>query len=376
MNGSVKESPLIRLQHLGQSIWLDYIHRGMIRSGELRRLIEEDGVSGMTSNPTICEKAIAGSHDYDDDIARLVRDRLPAVGVYEQLAAEDIRGAADALRPVYDRTDGRDGYVSFEVSPHLARDSAGSVAEARRLWKEVDRPNLFIKIPGTAEGVPAIRQCISEGMNINVTLLFGLHRYMEVTQAYMQGLEDFIAGGGRPERVASVASFFLSRIDVLLDPVLEKLASSGGAEADMARALVGQAAIASAKVAYQLWQEVFGGPRFAQLAKRGARTQRLLWASTGTKNPAYKDTMYIEPLIGPETINTLPMETLAAYRDHGDPAARVTEGLEVAYRTLARLSAVGITLDEATRRLEEEGIEKFNKPFDSLLALLRQKGAA
>jgi transaldolase len=361
MNGSVKESPLIRLQRLGQSIWLDYIHRGMIRSGELRRLIEEDGVSGMTSNPTIFEKAIAGSHDYDDDIARLVRDRLPAVGVYEQLAAEDIRGAADALRSVYDRTDGRDGYVSFEVSPHLARDSAGSVAEARRLWKEVERPNLFIKIPGTAEGVPAIRQCISEGININVTLLFGLHRYLEVTQAYMQGLEDFIAGGGRPERVASVASFFLSRIDVMLDPVLAKMVTGGGAEADMAGELVGQAAIASAKVAYQLWQEVFGGPRFAQLAKRGARTQRLLWASTGTKNPAYKDTMYIEPLIGPETINTVPMETLAAYRDH---------------RTLARLSAVGITLDEATRRLEEEGIEKFNKPFDSLLALLRQKGAA
>jgi transaldolase len=240
----------------------------------------------------------------------------------------------------------------------------------------VGRPNLLIKIPGTAEGLPAIRQCLGDGMNVNVTLLFGLHRYVQVTQAYLEGLEALAAGGGDPARVASVASFFLSRIDTLIDPQLEKIAQAGGAEAGAARALVGQTAVASAKAAYQLYGEVFGGERFARLAARGARTQRLLWASTSTKNPAYPDTKYVEPLIGPDTVNTMPVETVAAYRDHGQPARRLAKGVDEAYRVLARLSAVGLTLDEATRRLEEEGIEKFNKPFDSLMETLRKKGAA
>ena len=369
------KSPLVRLHRLGQSIWLDYIRRGMVRGGELARLVREDAVTGLTSNPTIFEKAIAGSTDYDADIAAMAREGLGAAAVYERLAVQDIREAADVLRPVYNRTRGGDGFVSLEVSPHLARDTAGTVAEARRLWQAVARPNLFIKIPGTAEGLPAIRQCIDEGINVNITLLFGLERYLEVIDAYLAGLEARAARGDPVERVASVASFFLSRIDVLVDPMLEKTAAAGGARADVARALVGQAAIASAKAAYQLYLEAFGGPRFQRLSEKGARVQRLLWASTSTKNPAYSDTKYVEPLIGRQTINTMPPETVAAYRDHGDPARRLTKDVDAAYAALARLGAAGVDLAAVTRRLEEEGIEKFNKPYDSLLETLRKKGA-
>ena len=376
MTNTIAKSPLVRLHRLGQSIWLDYIHRGMVRGGELARLVREDAVTGVTSNPTIFEKAIAGSPDYDADIARMAREGLRTADVYERLAVEDIRQATNVLRPVYNRTHGGDGYVSLEVSPHLARDTAGTVAEARRLWAAVDRPNLFIKIPGTEEGLPAIRQCISEGINVNITLLFGLERYLKVIEAYLAGLEALAAGGGKPDRVASVASFFLSRIDVMADPMLEKVAAEGGVRTDLARGLVGKAAIASAKVAYQLYLEAFGGERFKRLAGQGARVQRLLWASTGTKNPAYSDVMYVEPLIGRDTINTMPPETLAAYRDHGDPARRLTKDVDEAYAALAMLGAAGVDLAAVTRRLEEEGIEKFNKPYDSLLETLRKKGAA
>jgi transaldolase len=376
MTNTAAKSPLVRLHRLGQSIWIDFIHRGTTRGGELARMVREDAVTGLTSNPAIFEKAIAGSRDYDEDIGRLVREGLSAAEVYERLAVEDIREAADVMRPVYNRTRGGDGYVSLEVSPHLARNTEGTITEARRLWNAVDRPNLLIKIPGTAEGLPAIRQCLSEGISVNVTLLFGLGRYLEVVEAYLTGIESLVARGVRPDRVASVASFFLSRIDVMADPVLEKAAAAGGARADVARPLVGQAAVASAKAAYQLYLGAFGGPRFKRLAEHGAQVQRLLWASTSTKNPAYPDVKYVEPLIGRQTINTMPMETVAAYRDHGDPKRLLTKDMDEAYAALARLGAAGVDLADVTRRLEEEGIEKFNKPYDSLLAVLRQKGAA
>jgi transaldolase len=376
MTNAAAKSPLVRLHRLGQSIWIDFIHRGTTRGGELARMVREDAVTGLTSNPAIFEKAIAGSRDYDEDIGRLVREGLSAAEVYERLAVEDIREAADVMRPVYNWTRGGDGYVSLEVSPHLARHTDGTIAEARRLWNAVDRPNLLIKIPGTAEGLPAIRQCLSEGISVNVTLLFGLGRYLEVVEAYLGGIESLVARGVRPDRVASVASFFLSRIDVMVDPVLEQAAAAGGVRADVARPLVGQAAVASAKAAYQLYLGAFGGPRFKRLAEHGAQVQRLLWASTSTKNPAYLDVKYVEPLIGRQTINTLPMETVAAYRDHGDPKRLLTKDMDEAYAALARLGAAGVDLADVTRRLEEEGIEKFNKPYDSLLAVLRQKGAA
>ena len=286
---------------------------------------------------------------------------------------EDVQRAADLFRPLYDRVEGEDGFVSLEVNPHLAHDTQGTEAEARRLWQALARPNVFIKVPATKEGLPAIRQLISEGINVNVTLLFGLPRYREVAEAYIAGLEDRAAQGQPLGRVASVASFFLSRIDVLLDPRLEKLAAAGGPQAQTAKDLIGQVAIASAKVAYTIYQEVFGSERFQKLAAQGARPQRLLWASTSTKNPAYPDVKYVEPLIGADTVNTLPPETLAAYRDHGDPAPRLTEGVDRAAGILTRLPELGLDLDQATQQLEDEGVEKFNQPFDSLMATLEGK---
>jgi transaldolase len=369
----MKDNPLVKVGAVGQSIWLDYISRRMIDSGELQRLIEDDGLKGVTSNPAIFQKAIAGSADYDPAIGSMARGGAGIEAIYQALTVEDVGRAADLFRPLYDRLDGADGFVSLEVNPHLAHDTAGTVAEARRLWQALARPNVLIKVPATREGLPAIRQLISEGINVNVTLLFGLPRYREVAAAYIAGLEDRAAQGQRLERVASVASFFLSRIDVLLDPKLEKLVAAAGSQARTAGDLVGQVAIASAKQAYAIYREIFGGDRFGKLAARGARPQRLLWASTSTKNPAYPDVKYVEPLIGPDTVNTLPPETLEAYRDHGDPAPRLTEGLDRAADVLKRLAELGIDLDQATRQLEDEGVEKFNQPFDSLMATLEAK---
>jgi transaldolase len=369
----MKENPLLKLSALGQSIWLDYIRRQMIDGGELKKLIDADGLRGVTSNPAIFQKAIAGSHDYDAAIRRLAQAGAAIAAIYEGLTVEDVQRAADLFRPLYDREEGRDGFVSLEVNPHLAHDTQGTIAEARRLWQALARPNVLIKVPATKEGLPAIRELIGEGINVNVTLLFGLPRYREVAAAYLGGLEA-LASHGRPlNRVASVASFFLSRIDVLLDPGLEKLAAAGGAKAQAAKDLIGQVAIASAKVAYTIYQEIFGGEGFKGLAKQGARSQRLLWASTSTKNPAYPDVKYVEPLIGPDTVNTLPPETLEAYRDHGNPALRLTEAVDRAAAALARLPEMGIDLDQATQQLEDEGVEKFNQPFDSLLATLEGK---
>jgi transaldolase len=371
-------NPLRRLEQFGQSIWLDYIRRQMITSGELQRLIDDDGVKGITSNPAIFEKAIAGSTDYDEAIRGLVRENQSVLAIYHELTVADIQMAADAFLPLYNQMDGQDGFVSLEVNPHLAQDTEGTIAEARELWQKVNRPNLMIKVPGTKEGLPAITRLIGEGINVNVTLLFGLPRYEEVVAAYLAGLEARLAQGGQLSRVASVASFFLSRIDVLLDPILEKMASLGGDRAEKAQGLVGEVAIACAKMAYAIYQRLYGTERFKILAAQGARTQRLLWASTSTKNPAYPDVKYVEPLIGPDTVNTLPPETLEAYRDHGDPASRLAEGLDRAADILECLPkpSLYIDLNQVSQRLEDEGIDKFNQPYDSLLKTLEAKRQA
>ena len=366
------ENPLRRLEALGQSVWLDAFRRAMLSSGELQRLIEEDGLSGITANPAILEKAIAGSHDYDEAVRALALESRTAREIYEALAVEDLRNAADLFRPIFDSTGGHDGFVSLEVSPGIANDTQATLGEARRLWAALDRPNVMIKVPATGAGVPAIRQLTSEGININVTLLFGLDRYREVAEAYIGGLEDRLARSAPIIGISSVASFFLSRIDTLLDPQLDRLARDKPAGAE----LRGQVALASARAAYRISKDLFGSGRFKTLAAEGARPQRLLWASTGTKDPSASDVKYVEPLIGPETINTLPLATLEAYRDHGRPAPRLVEDRSDPEQVLARLADVGIDLPAATRQLEEEGVEKFVEAFDRLEATLEGRRAA
>lgn len=360
-------NPLLKIQDFGQSIWLDYLRRNIITSGGLERFIEEDGLRGVTSNPAIFEKAIAGSHDYDDDIRTLSLEGKGPFQIYEELTVTDIRGAADIFRPVYDRTGGADGFVSLEVSPFLAYDTRGSIEQARHLWSLVKRPNLMIKIPATKEGVPAIQKCLEEGININITLLFGIPRYREVAEAYLAAMEKRAAEGMSLKSISSVASFFLSRIDVLVDPQLEKIKAEGGGRADIAASLIGETAIASAKTAYKTYRELFESARFRRLAEKGARPQRLLWASTSTKNPVYSDVKYVEALIGPDTINTLPLETINAYRDHGQPDARIENGIDLAERKLQDLGKVGIDIDKVTQELEDEGIKKFKEPFEKLM---------
>jgi transaldolase/glucose-6-phosphate isomerase len=369
-------NPLQVIQSFGQSIWLDFLSRRMLDSGELARLIAEDGVRGVTSNPAIFNEAIGGSRDYDRAIRLLALAGRGAAEIYETLVVEDVRGAADRFRSLHDASQGHHGFVSLEVNPHLAHDTEGTVEEAQRLWAALDRPNVFIKVPATREGLPAIRRLIAEGINVNVTLLFGLPRYREVAEAYVAGLEDRAALGKPLSGVASVASFFLSRIDVLLDPKLRAIAASGQPEAPIAEALTGQVAIASAKLAYQIYRRVFATERFRHLAGRGAAPQRVLWASTSTKDPSYPDVKYVEALIGPDTVNTLPMETLEAYRDHGVPAARLTDGLPRAEGVLRQLAGIGIEIDRETQALEAEGVEKFNKPFDHLMKSLETRRAA
>ncbi len=368
----MKENPLLKLTGLGQSIWLDFISRQLIVSGELQRLIDEDGLRGMTSNPSIFDKAISGSQDYDDDILALAREGKSIQEICEAVTVADVQRAADVFRPLYDHLSGADGFVSLEVNPHLAHDTHGTIAEARRLWGKLNRPNVFIKVPATLEGLPAIRQLTSDGINVNITLLFGLPRYREVASAYLAGLEER-AAKGLPLTVSSVASFFLSRIDVLLDPQLEKIAQAGGPVAKAAAALTGEVAIASAKVAYSIYQQIFRGDRYLALVIKGARPQRLLWASTSTKNPAYPDTKYVEPLIGAMTINTMPVETVNAYRDHGNPAVRLHEGADNAAADLQRLPELGIDLNQVTQQLEDQGVEKFNQPYDNLMCTLEGK---
>ena len=369
----MKENPLKQLGTLGQSIWLDYIRRDLIAGGELRRLIEDDGLRGMTSNPSIFEKAIADSHDYDEDIRVMALDGKGCKAIYEALSQRDVQDAADEFRPVYDQTDGKDGYVSLEVNPHLAHDTDGAIAEARRLWAALNRPNVFIKVPATTEGLLAIQQLISEGINVNVTLLFGLPRYRQVAEAYIAGIEGRLFQKKPVQHVASVASFFVSRIDALVDPLLEKIIAQGGETAQLAKQVHGQVAIASAKVAYQAYEEIFGSDRFKKLTAHDARVQRLLWASTGTKNPGYSDVKYVEALIGAHTVDTAPIDTLDAYRDHGEPDARLEQDTDEAYWVLQQLPALGINIDLVTQQLEDEGVEKFNHPFDELMETLAKR---
>jgi len=360
-------NPLLRLREIGQSVWLDYIQRNLIENGELERMIREDGLAGVTSNPAIFEKAMSSGPEYTAPVRELARRGLPAAALIETLTLEDIGLAADLFRPLYEATQGGDGFVSIEVSPHLARDTGATIAEAQRLWATLGRPNVMIKVPATRAGLPAIRALIAAGVNVNITLLFSVARYREVAAAWLAGLEDRARAGAPLGHVASVASFFLSRIDTLVDKRLDQL---GAGEA---RALRGLAAVASARLAYQAYKSIEAQTRWQALARHGARAQRLLWASTGTKDPAYSDLMYVEPLIGRETVNTLTPETLAAYRDHGDPAARLEDDIGAARALPAALRTLGIDLDEVARQLEEEGIRKFVEPYDKLLATLEQR---
>jgi transaldolase len=368
-------NPSMRLHGFGQSIWLDSLQRGMLDTGELQRLIDEDGLSGVTSNLSSFETAIASSQDYDDAIRALALDGKSEHEIYQALTIEDVQRAADLLYPIYENTGRRDGFVSLEVSPHLAHHPNSTIARARELWGRLDRPNVMIKVPATREGLPAIQQLISEGINVNVILLFGLLRYREVVDAYLRGIMARAAQGQSLEKVASVASLFLSRIDVLVDTMLEPLMGIGGPKAEIATAIHGQVAIASAKVAYQIWDEIFGGARFGQLAAQGASPQRLLWASTSVKNLEYNDVKYVEALIGPETVNNMPLETLNAYRDHGDPASRLEEDGEAALQVLHHLAELGIDLGRVTRQLEDEGLQKFIDSFDHLIGRLEMKRA-
>ena len=368
-------NPLIQLARHGQSFWLDNISRDLISSGRLRRLVEEDGLKGMTSNPAIFEKAITGSTDYDADIGLMAAQERNAVEIYEALAISDIREAADLLATVYDATDGADGYVSLEVSPELADDTAGTIAEARRLWKAVDRGNVMIKVPATRAGIPAVRQLIGEGLNVNVTLLFSRDVYEEVAEAYIGGLEDRHAGGGRIDGIASVASFFISRIDTLVDALLAERAAQSADPAERATFmdLVGKTAIANGKTTYQRYKALYATPRWKSLARNGARTQRLLWASTSTKNPDYRDVLYVEELIGRDTINTLPDETLNAFRDHGRLSDTLEADIGEAVSIMASVEEAGISMNRVADQLVEEGVQKFVDPFVKLIGAIERK---
>lgn len=361
-----------QLAAAGQSVWLDFIEREMVRSGELARLVRT-GVAGVTSNPTIFQQAIGKSAAYADDLAHLVEQGLDAKTIFERLAVADIQAAADVLRPVYDAAGGHDGFVSLEVSPALAHETDATVAEARRLHAAVNHPNLMVKVPATRAGVPAIRTLIGDGVNINVTLIFSLERYDVVKEAYLQGLSDRLDRGQAIDRIASVASFFVSRVDGNVDARLEKIAAARPDWAMEATALMGKAAVANAKLAYRQFQTKFSGERWERLAAAGARVQRPLWASTSTKNPAYPDLLYVEPLIGPHTVNTMPPKTLEAFLDHGRVEQTVEQGVEEVAGQLAAIEALGISLAQVTEELEEDGVKKFADSFVDLLASIEQR---
>lgn len=370
------KNPLQALQFYGQSVWLDYIRRSLISSGELQHLIDGDGLRGVTSNPSIFEKAIAGSTDYDNALKATEQSQdHDVIALYESFAIADIQATADILKPIYEQTHRRDGYVSLEVSPYLANDTQQTLSEARRLWQEVNRPNLMIKVPATPAGIPAIQQLISEGININVTLLFAQEVYEQVINAYITGLEMFAAKGGDISRIASVASFFVSRIDTAVDHQIaaQFKTVTDAAQRDVLKNLLGKVAIANAKLAYQSYQTLYQSSRWQKLSHQGAQTQRLLWASTGTKNPQYSDVRYVEELIGADTVNTIPPATLAAFRDHGYPKSSLTVGLEEARSTLANLQQVGISLQQITNQLLAEGVQLFKDAFDQLLSAVEEK---
>jgi transaldolase/glucose-6-phosphate isomerase len=375
------KNPLRELLNYGQSMWLDYIRRDLFTTGKLKQMIAEDGLRGMTSNPSIFEKAIADSSLYDDFLKSLASRRdLDTTARYEQIAIRDIQDAADALRPVYDESKFRDGYVSLEVSPYLARKTKETIDEARRLWKAVQRENVMIKVPGTAEGLPAIRQLIGEGININVTLLFAQEVYEKVAEAYIAGLEDLAGHGGNLKKMASVASFFISRIDTLVDSMLNNKikATNDPSQQALLKSILGKVAIANGKLTYQRYQKIFSGPRWEALAAKGAQTQRVLWASTSTKNPNYRDVIYVEELIGPDTVNTMPPATIDAFRDHGLLRNALLEDVPGAQKVMDDLARAGISIQQVTDKLTDDGVKLFADAFDKLLAAVakstQQKG--
>jgi transaldolase len=359
------KSPLHELSEHAQSVWIDFVSRDLLRSGDLERRMREDAVVGVTSNPTIFQKAISAGDTYDDQLREVLREERDPKEIFIRLASKDVGDALDLLRLVWDEGGGRDGYVSIEVDPNLAYDTEATIAEAQRLHELIDRPNLFVKIPATKEGLPAIEEMISRGRSINVTLIFGLGRYADVAEAYVRGLERLVEGGGDPTTVASVASFFVSRVDTEADRRLDEIGEHDG--------LKGKLAVANAKLAYQRYKEVFAGERWEALAAKGATPQRCLWASTSTKNPEYRDVLYVEELIGPDTVNTMPEETIQAFQDHGAVAETLEQGLEEAQATFDRLAEAGVDYEDVTRTLEREGVEKFADSFSELLEGIRAK---
>jgi transaldolase len=370
-------NPLITLREHGQSVWLDFIRRGLLTGGGLRRLVEEDGLSGVTSNPTIFEKAIDSTQDYAGALEQVAASGASPRTVLQRLTIEDIQSAADVLRPVYDQTGGRDGFANLEVGPDLANDTEATVAEARLLWAALARPNVMIKVPGTTAGIPAIRTLLAEGINVNITLLFSRESYRRVAMAYLEALDERVARGQPVDRLTSVASFFVSRIDTAVDALLEeKIAGAADEQKVVLEALRGKAAIANAKLAYQTYVDLFSATRFGALAARGARPQRLLWASTGTKDPRYRDVMYVEELIGHNTIDTMPLETLAAFRDHGRVRDTLATDLDGARQVLDTLEQAGISLAAVTEALLDEGVRKFVEPFERVQASIGRRQAS
>lgn len=367
------ENPIQKMIALGQSPWFDNIERRLLISGELKAMIDRGEIRGVTSNPSIFHNAIARSTDYDEELLRLAKEGLTTQEIYECLVVQDIQAAADLFLPLYHQTRGGDGFVSLEVNPLLAHDPDGTVSEVLRLWQRVNRPNLMIKIPATREGLSAIRSTIAAGVNVNVTLIFSLSRYAAVMEAYLSGLEDRLKMGQAIDHIVSVASFFISRLDTKADQRLNQIARADPAQASQAAALQGRLAIASARLAYQQFRKVFNSERYQQLKEKGARLQRPLWASTSTKNPAYPDTLYVDELIGPDTINTMPPHTLAAFMEHGKAELTIEDDLPQAEKVFADLESMGISIDELTRELEDEGVKAFADAYQALLQTLEEK---
>jgi transaldolase len=371
-------NPLLQLKNYGQSVWYDNIDRTQLISGDFQRLLDEDGVVGVTANPTIFQKSISHGSAYDEQITHLIGEGKGTNDIYEALIIQDIRTVADLLRPIYDRTNMVDGYVSLEVSPDLAHDTDATIAEVRRFWKLVDRPNLLIKIPATPEGIPAVQAALSEGINVNITLIFSIQAYRNVTEAYLSALEERNASGKDISHIASVASFFVSRVDTLVDKVLDDKikATSDGAEQQKLHLLQGKAAIANARLVYQDFKKIFSTPRFETLKHSGARVQRPLWASTSTKNPAYRDVLYAEELIGPDTVDTMPLETIENFKDHGRVALTIENNIPQAKAELEMLETVGIHYDAVTQQLLDEGVQKFADSFHQLFQGIEEKKKA
>ena len=371
-------NPLLQLKALGQSVWYDNIDRSQLVSGQFKRLLDEDGICGVTANPTIFEKSISSGHAYDEQINQLIREGKSTNEIYEALIIQDIRTVADILRPIYDSANRQDGLVSLEVSPDLAHDTEGTLSEVRRFWKMVDRPNLMIKIPGTPEGIPAVLQALTEGINVNITLIFSISTYRQVAEAFISALEARRTAGEDISHMASVASFFVSRVDTLVDKLLEDKvkATSNTSEQQHLKSLEGKAAIANARLVYQDFKKIFNTPHFAALKQAGAYVQRPLWASTSTKNPAYRDVLYAEELIGPDTVDTMPLETIENFRDHGRVRLSIEDNLEEAHQVFDALEKVGIHYDQVTKQLQDEGVQKFADSFHTLFEGIAEKRKA